>query len=363
MPSHLDSLGFNVADEAGFIELIRLTAQKGAPVYTGVGSYLQWVFGNGIELWTQSDDGVRLIGLNPHYSGSTTQIVGLSRKFPHPESPMDGAFEAWINPEIDLSYDPPEVFGDYPFIFDSPGFDWFQNIPLPAIARVQLAAFAHDLEIFEDEAHYKPRIKGEDYALAPYFFIPSGTFAEVEGKLPEAAVIFGGYLLHSKTLTNKLTGKEFTLATVQTYCMDIDILIDPVLITQPLQAGQVLVGSYWVSGMIKDIIQTYDKENAFHQEQALFDCHVAGLFYQDAEETIKSLLFGEQVILKREPENEYDASAISVYTTGQNKLGYIPRNMNENLAHLMDKGTRPAAFVLNKQSEPYEVLTIRVYLP
>lgn len=40
----------------------------------------------------------------------------------------------------------------------------------------------------------------------------------------------------------------------------------------------------------------------------------------------------------REPNNQFDEHAISVYTTGGLKLGYLPKNNNLILSRLMDEG-------------------------
>lgn len=47
---------------------------------------------------------------------------------------------------------------------------------------------------------------------------------------------------------------------------------------------------------------------------------------------------GEAIDLRREPDNGYDAGAVSVWTADGVKLGYVPRIHNEALANLMDAG-------------------------
>ena len=54
---------------------------------------------------------------------------------------------------------------------------------------------------------------------------------------------------------------------------------------------------------------------------------------------------GEALALRREPENGYDARAVSVWSQAGEKLGYVPRIHNQALANLMDAGLRAVARV------------------
>ena len=51
-----------------------------------------------------------------------------------------------------------------------------------------------------------------------------------------------------------------------------------------------------------------------------------------------SLLPDDRLVLLREPGNDYDPRAVSVWSTNGRKLGYVPRVANEALANLMDAG-------------------------
>lgn len=363
MPSHFDCLGFEVNNEYDFSDLTRVTALKSEPLYTRMGGYIPWIFGNGIELWAQVDKNNRLIGMNPHFSGRTSQILALSSKYVDSENPMDGTFEAWTNPEIDQTEDPPDVYGDYPLYFDSPVFDWFQNLTLPVIARVQLAAFAHHLEIFNDEESYQP-INIGDAQLASQFFIPIGSFKEWERERPKATAFFGGTLLSSRTHVNLITKKPFTLATIQTLSMNIDLLIAQELITNPLTPGQIIRGDFWMSGVIEEVIETFTTQESIARGRLFHQIQIAGSQYQDnIEDIVKELTFGDGLKLVREPENPHDHKAIAVNTLNGVKLGYIPRSENHALAEIMDNGIQPLVYLVEKYEEPFIRLIIRIYLP
>lgn len=61
----------------------------------------------------------------------------------------------------------------------------------------------------------------------------------------------------------------------------------------------------------------------------------------DAErEKLNNLTPGTQLLLYREPENEYDKWAIGVYLTEEDQIGYVTKFKNETIARLMDAGKR-----------------------
>lgn len=71
----------------------------------------------------------------------------------------------------------------------------------------------------------------------------------------------------------------------------------------------------------------------------LYGCELAGSQYLDLEDHIlPKLRENDPLVLVREPNNQFDEHAISVYTTGGLKLGYLPKNNNLILSRLMDEG-------------------------
>ena len=78
----------------------------------------------------------------------------------------------------------------------------------------------------------------------------------------------------------------------------------------------------------------------------LLTTYVAGVGRYAPNASMTRLAEGEAVALRREPENRYDARAVSVWTLAGEKLGYVPRIENQALANLMDAGLAPQARVL-----------------
>lgn len=365
MPAILNNLGFDVHPEQRLHALNYLAFLNGTPYFVPDGSYRRLDIGSGIELWGQTYPLSQLRGINVHYRSSTTQVVGLTRKFTAPHNPFDGSFEAWINPEFELTDGNPDFYGDYPLIFNTPCFRWYENLKLPVLAEIQLAAYARWVDFHDDDQSGIPIPGIDDIVLSPNYFIPTGTFKEADDELPAPEVEFGGTILQSSLLTNKGYKKQFYKVTVQTYSMEIDLLIAPELITQPLEPGKVLVGSYWLTGVINALIEPMDAENVSHRNKFLFECQIAGLNNLPAAKAVShSFQFGDRLVLMRERDNIHDEKAIAVYSENGVQLGYIPASMNKILAEQMDLGVQPTAYISEKRGkQTYSNLVMRVYLP
>ena len=76
----------------------------------------------------------------------------------------------------------------------------------------------------------------------------------------------------------------------------------------------------------------------FVQEVELLDCNVAGTSFLDLDDIEPKLKKHQLLMLKREPNNEYDNNAILILTEEGQKLGYVPQGKNEVLSKLMDAG-------------------------
>jgi hypothetical protein len=77
----------------------------------------------------------------------------------------------------------------------------------------------------------------------------------------------------------------------------------------------------------------------FIAEIQLMECYVAGTsFREDIEEIEPELQKDDLLVLKREPDNEYDKFAIAVYDKEERLIGYIPQRKNEIPARLIDAG-------------------------
>jgi hypothetical protein len=358
----LDCLGFAFFNDYEYSEFLRSAANKEEPLFTRHGSYVNWVFGNGIEIWSQIDQRHRVVAMKPHFDGQNTQMIAIERGFPRADNPLDGTLVGWLNPDVGRNGDEISFWGSHPIVFDSPAFDWYHEMPFPLVARVHLSAFAKAFDIVEADLNDHPN-SSQPVQLAQDFFIPSGTFADEQSENPIAEAIFGGTVLECRVLYNMISKKNFTRATIRTHGMDIDTVIAPHSLKRPLEKGDIVRGVFWLSGKVLELMETFTKEAPIYRGRLFGEMALAGVEFQDVEERIKQLSYGEQVFLMREPDNSHDPRAIAVLTRENIKLGYIPRSQNYVLAKLLDLGKQIACHVVNKFIEPRPIIYVRVYLP
>lgn len=87
-----------------------------------------------------------------------------------------------------------------------------------------------------------------------------------------------------------------------------------------------------------------DKYKPKEQRILVLKTGIAGLKYyienEEEQAALNAITPGTELMLFREPENEYDEWAIAVYLTETDKLGFISKFKNETVARLMDAGKK-----------------------
>lgn len=263
MPSHLTSIGIGLTSTAALEALAeRVIKDKACEIYgTSQGRYFRHRSPCGAELWLQADRRRRLMGVNPHFSGPGRVTVGLTGPVRRPEeSELDGAMHGWAAPEDAAR---PES-GLYPLVFDVPDAARHLGLGFPRVEPVQVAAFAHELTLWPDEAAYLaaplvPREKqspGSDPSAVPprlavRSFIPTGLFAP-SATSPTAEAVLTGVVLGAERLTNELTGDVFWWLLVESLGGTFDVVADPELVRAPPAPGAVVQGAFWLSGRLVD---------------------------------------------------------------------------------------------------------------
>ncbi len=259
MPSHFSTIGFPVQTQNEFQDFAIKAFKGGKSTKTKNGIYIQWQENNGAELWVQLDNQNKIIGMTPHFSGKANMRVGLIKTvFRENDTALDGAFYGWADP-ID---EKPEN-GAYPFVFDVPDF-LIHNLSLPTIITVQLAAFAHELKVYQNEKiYYDSQSKP---ALAAESFIPSGLFTPTAETInpPKAQAIFAGQVLKCSTFTNSFTGANYEWALVRTLGGEIDVVVDSSIIDNKINEGNILSGSFRLLGRLINS-NKYESKNFFER--------------------------------------------------------------------------------------------------
>ena len=119
------------------------------------------------------------------------------------------------------------------------------------LASVQLAAFAHQVTLFDDEQAFRdsPKVDGR---LEPQSFIPCPQKVRQGGETepPTAEALVCGHILKSQLLHSDLTGLPFYWLLLETAGGRIDLLVDPESIPSEPPIGGIIKTVCWLSGRI-----------------------------------------------------------------------------------------------------------------
>ena len=93
-------------------------------------------------------------------------------------------------------------------------------------------------------------------------------------------------------------------------------------------------------------------------------CFVSGFEHYDGKRVFSRMQVGDLLRLVREADNPHDGNAVRVEWQDQ-KLGYVPRNSNEDIARQLDFGNRLRARVirLSRHRDPNRRVEIEIFLP
>jgi hypothetical protein len=165
MPSHLSSIGLPVNDQADFAALADRIGPLATPIEVSQGAYWRWSSECGAEMWLQSNTDNELVGMTPFFSGDARTRVRLTARVTRPDdTPLEGAFHGWAAPDQSASES-----GEYPFVFDAIDYGRYNQLVLPAIVDVQIAAFAHEIALHQTLDAYNASQTG---SLRSHLFRP-----------------------------------------------------------------------------------------------------------------------------------------------------------------------------------------------
>jgi hypothetical protein len=254
VPSHYSTIGLPVADEAELVRLAEAVGPLADPIGFDGGVYYPWRDASGAELWLQVNSANEFVGVQPHFAGTGRVVMRLAHRVRPPDAgPFDGGFYGWADPHGDSEG---ETAGDtpagVPMVVDSPEFARLTPLDLPATVPMQIAAFAHEVEVFDTEADFDAAQDSAGPHMAAESFVPSGLFRPDGGPetLPEARAILTGRVLSSERRTNAHSNAPFVTVLVQCLGGTYDVVIDPALLDYPPTVGGILSGSFWLSGKV-----------------------------------------------------------------------------------------------------------------
>ena len=247
--SNFSNIGFSVSTFEELQQLLEKVHGISRQIKVNEGSYLVYTDGSGAELFIQFNKQNTNIGTNPHFKGKSKRTVCLTNIIERAESEFEGAFHCWAAP---TEADNPS--GAYPFIFDVPDFKTIGHIDLPKNFDIQLAAFAHDISVYDSEKEYYDNHTQQEGQLAAQAFIPTGLFSSEEesknNKPPPALCVFSGVIKQFERKRNGLTNEEFYWLLVDTLGGEVDVVADiPFFEKEPVADG-IIIGAFWLSGQL-----------------------------------------------------------------------------------------------------------------
>lgn len=244
MATHFSTIGLSFENDdelIAFIERVMPDAERFPNPY---GTYLRWADRSGAELWIQLNADDELVGVNPHFGGRSRVRVFLTHRLETDNaSVLDGRFHGWADPAKAEA----ETSGAYPFLFDSPDAAQHSELQLPMEIDVQVAAFAHDVQVFPSAKAFEASQTGDAWHTSRDF-IPSGLMGGEDGLRAEAA--FTGHVIRAEQRKNHLTEAPFVWCLVNSTGGTFDIVADPELLSQIPPVGGVITGTFWLSGRI-----------------------------------------------------------------------------------------------------------------
>jgi hypothetical protein len=96
----------------------------------------------------------------------------------------------------------------------------------------------------------------------------------------------------------------------------------------------------------------------------LQDSPLAGFQYHAGKSLWPRMQVGDALSLIREPDNPYDVNAVRVEWQGQ-KIGYVPRRENADVARFMDRGQQLEARIvrLAEVRDPWSRVRFEILIP
>lgn len=245
MPCNYSTIGLSADSNEEIEALIDSVYQQSESILCENGSYRKW-HANGAEVWLHIDGESEVRGMTPSFNGKSKVHVGITGLVEgDSNSQYEASMHCWAEPNTNGDN------GTYPFIFDLVNKAQYPNLNFPLFTTASISAFAHQLEIFDDEVDFEKN-QSHDIPFAAKSFIPVGLFMGEEQEIPPLAVAtFAGNVLEYDRIINELSGNSFYWLLIETLGGTFDVVADPKLINKKLAVGKIVSGTFGLIGQIE----------------------------------------------------------------------------------------------------------------
>ncbi|HEY0406620.1 MAG TPA: hypothetical protein VGC89_12890 [Pyrinomonadaceae bacterium] len=278
MSLNIESIGFPITGAYSYLMLHYQLLEHGKIVPTPTGPYRCFAPGAGIEVWAKLEAADKLGHLHPHFSGGARMRVALVERRPADTALTEGLFVAYFKHKEGegiesvherLRYGDGTYTGVIPFVFASPDYHCYPQLPMPVVTDVQIAAFPFQMVAYETEDEWidwqlerdkQARAEnGEEEDEDPGFlagasFMPSTMLFEKESPddFPSPTAYLSGIVLETAIITNPVTAQDFSWARLETAAGEIDLVVSTDLLDGYLVEGGVAAGHCLLSGRLPE---------------------------------------------------------------------------------------------------------------
>jgi hypothetical protein len=218
--SHFSCIGYGAESEDAFEELVAELVEQAREVPFGARSHHALV---------SDESGARLA---MHFEGSTIACItpwfeAGARFKVRTGAPLDDEHCVHCGgTDCDFLDDKGEVVtrATVQLVWALPWFPWLRS---ERTFTLQLAAFAHKVTAFADEAGFAAGQPGE-LKLASNAFLPYGMFDQGKSVTRRASALFAGRIVDASTRTNVRTGRTFHHLRIDTLPGVLDVVADAV---------------------------------------------------------------------------------------------------------------------------------------
>jgi len=230
--STLTDIGFHAKGDEQINDMIIAILPDAVKLECEDGFYLRFNDSSGAGLYLQGNKSHEMIGFNPHFHGSGTNRLQLTRSIAREASELDGGFLAEFR----------SGSGDQiRFVFDVPDFKTLKFRDIAVEADVQLCAFATNDFTVEDGTI--------EEAFRPIDLV-QGAEPPSDLSVVRPAAEISGRIISSELKKNSNTGHDFYSVQVESKELIFDVAVDPFLVTTELSAGKSVSGGFWLSGSV-----------------------------------------------------------------------------------------------------------------
>ena len=108
--------------------------------------------------------------------------------------------------------------------------------------------------------------------------------------------------------------------------------------------NQSISQDYWSSTVLSS---SSDSPSDYHQGDCI-NTRAVGVSFENRQDIIAELEAGEEIVLRREPQNAFDSNAIRLERENGEQFGFINKYLAEELAPIFDANGTPIKGVVSK---------------